>query len=1387
MAGYDPSYFTGASKSGSLPKIPTFGIPMSKDVSSGDLTANQLALLMALKKRDKHFSLGHMLKEAGKHSLNPVLWTFDKIMRPSYAVASGTDAALSHGGNPYDALKGAWSGFSGQNKEGFGEVLSHHGVLKGHGHLKGLLGFSADVVTDPLFLASAAAAPFTGGSSVAGYAALKAAAVKAGEKLGEDVLAREARRAAYDAGQHAFKGEVTPDVVEILKKAGKGYEARHGLAEQVVKQQEAKAAAGITGDTLQSDALIAAKSLAADIAHAEERKVTKYGPSLRYGTRKHGIATPVEIGGKRILPALPKAATIAMRGVPGISHITNKLGEKFIPGFKREELHAAEIGRQHYAEASAVNQRDYIAEIMSGKHGPAEGRALTHEVGKLSREEQLHALHLFEQPLKRTKSMRWKAITKFKGIHGEAAYKINDKYANHLLELGAKGDVTGITPAQMEFVRRWHQATQYLHVRDREAGVKYSSPHLGEQGRLYVPHIMDRSGDPLATSQLQKNLFSQAGFQKKIQENRLSLSHIHDMVKKGELPDAIETDPYKLLTHTSRSRAEKQADMAMIHSIERAYGVPTRIVDKAAVEKTVKRANTAAKKFESASKLKAHAEQDVQDHIELYREHLVAEHKTAVEAIQKKIRSLKFGKLDNAKLEGTVKAINDTFEKGVEQLKRTVKTERTRMENVAKKAREEADAAEATAEKAIKGKVTFVKAAAPKHFEFGIVRAKGKYIAFTQEAGSKTRVLLGERGTKAEAQATADGLKGVHDAAHAKHAADKGKRTVVRNKAYITRTTREAARKMDIASEAEKKLAHTPAEVSQDDIFKLQDARDAAIKKAEHMARVNQKRTKGATIKVMENRIARLNAEHAAALDRITNGTHAALNKNLADPKKMLKAAREAQTDARNELRLAKKAWNKTTLGKRNPAYNRKVHVAVGKSTDEWGNAYGYSKEVAQSLERLKKITTGEEKTVDDFAKGWGKFMSTWKLAVTSVNPGYRFRNSMTDFWNMWVSGVPARLIPVYGAEATKVMVRAKKGDLDALNTITEAATHGVLSGLYTGDVQAVAKYIAYGDSKRALLKKGHGVKAYVKLMQDMNRNAENWGRLTHYLYQTRSMHLPPSQAALKVKLAHFDYEDLTPFEQKVMKKVFPFYTWSRKNIPFQVKMIMQHPGRYAAFPKGAAEAEQASGADPNEEIPGYLADSFAFHIGKHRVFTPQFGVSDLMPFQSPKEALQRVESMVTPVIKTPTEMALNKSFFSGQPIASDTHPRTPVNRLGADLLKLIPGSNVGQTQRQGVSGPGANPYYAYLLGQIPMLREATVSTGGIKGKTPGTDPYLSYFGGLSTQTYDPKLEQDYATADATKAAKKFLTGLRDEGTIPPAKKRKKSKKEQYIQRQIFG
>lgn len=1121
-SGYDPFPGSSGGSSGYDP------FPRYKKASRRSLTAQQLLALQAAQKLKHSSSFWDEIKHAGSAGLHPVGWTFDKLLRPEYAVATAVDQAI-HGGVG-GALHGARAGFMGHGDHGFGEVLAHHGVLKGHGILRGLAGFGLDVAADPLTYVSGGTAILT---KSAEHAAVEAAGTRAIKGLSRESFKKNASgEIAAKAADH-----------QVLRNAGKDYQHRAALAAQQLKHMEAAA----KGKPLGQEAT-AKLHIMQEVARAEHGRVEQRLPYYKFGGRKHGVQiTPTRVAGKQVVPALPKLRNVALaRNVPVLSAMGRKVGDYFVPGFREPEVHAAEITTKHLGEQLHGQLLHAINELH-------------HEVPQLSKEDQLRALHYFERPAKSSKGHQIKSVLK----RGNK-YVLNEGYIS---KLKAEGKLSN---AQEKFVRFMHDASNMLYHQDRAFGHTYD--HAGERGILYVPHLVDRSGHPL--SDAQKNLLTKAGFERQRGTENFSVLQLSKKHLEGELGKSVETDPYKLLVHRTRASANKQADLALLHSFTEGIGKPTRVVDEAKLAAT-RIAREAAQHKQTAVLANAHAEE----------QKFLANH-------------------------------SRTF--------------------------------------------------ADEHKRLTDMMRKHKYGRNTQQ-------------------------------------------------------------------------------------------------KAANLTRIGGK-------------IDKLQRRYAKETQQIAKGTHKPLND-------VLEIHRAESANLDKEVARLDSVEKSLLRGRQARGYSKDMKTVTG-AIDKFGHPIQFEPEVAHSIERVHRVVTGEDKAINDFSHGWSKWIANWKLLVTSVNPGYRIRNTMSDVWAMYVSGMPAHAIGSYGTKAAKLMVDAKKGDPKAVERITEAYHHGILSGLFAGDIQSIAKMIQYSGSKTALIKNGKFIKLSTKLAQDMNRNAENWGRLAHYLYLRDGRKMGVADSAFRVKRAHFDYEDLTTFEQKRMKIIAPFYTWLRKNVPFQLKAMAEQPGKYATFPKFIQESEQSSGGDKGNILPNFLQSGFAFQIpfGKHNYYTPQIGAADLQIFDSKQGAQSRLLGLVNPFWKTPAELAVNKSFFTGQDIKG-THPRNPVSPIGAAFLGMIPGSNVGQTSRMGpggktLHGPGADPYYAYMLQQIPLAGELGLKSGGIKRGQSGVPmgPELSYLGGQSVTHVDPKMQQLIQQINMADALKKQVAGLRDTGVIPRAKKRKSRK-----------
>ena len=205
--------------------------------------------------------------------------------------------------------------------------------------------------------------------------------------------------------------------------------------------------------------------------------------------------------------------------------------------------------------------------------------------------------------------------------------------------------------------------------------------------------------------------------------------------------------------------------------------------------------------------------------------------------------------------------------------------------------------------------------------------------------------------------------------------------------------------------------------------------------------------------------------------------------------------------------------------------------------------------------------------------------------------------------------------------------------------------------------------------------------------MLEFNRSAgrfvENVHRMALYL-DRRVKGKSPYESLKDVHLYHFDYNDLTDFERGVLGRVFPFYTWWRKNLGLQFWAMYNNPGRYSQIPKAINAIESISEDWQSVPTPDYYQETGAIRLpvkydDKGVYWQPQFGYNDLnsMNFSS-------VISRLHPVLKATGEFTFadpeqGYDLFRERPRAQTGGKEASLIAAVADFLPPV-----GRAQRWG-------------------------------------------------------------------------------------------------------
>lgn len=213
-----------------------------------------------------------------------------------------------------------------------------------------------------------------------------------------------------------------------------------------------------------------------------------------------------------------------------------------------------------------------------------------------------------------------------------------------------------------------------------------------------------------------------------------------------------------------------------------------------------------------------------------------------------------------------------------------------------------------------------------------------------------------------------------------------------------------------------------------------------------------------------------------------------------------------------------------------------------------------------------------------------------------------------------------------------------------------------------------------------------------MEFIDDMNRGA-------NYIAK-RLQGFNPEAATRSVFEAHYDYSNLAPFEKSVMKRVMPFYSWMRQNIPATVSELAQKPG-------GAmAQAIRLTNALHQQQgfLPDYVGEGLAIPVGKEQNGTARY-LGDLgLSFEDafgdlafgPKggqRTLQNVLSNTNPMIKGILELAAGKQFYSGRNLEDLSRKGLTGNQLLDQAIMNSPLSRAATSLRtlgDERKGPGA-------------------------------------------------------------------------------------------------
>lgn len=318
-------------------------------------------------------------------------------------------------------------------------------------------------------------------------------------------------------------------------------------------------------------------------------------------------------------------------------------------------------------------------------------------------------------------------------------------------------------------------------------------------------------------------------------------------------------------------------------------------------------------------------------------------------------------------------------------------------------------------------------------------------------------------------------------------------------------------------------------------------------------------------------------------------------------------------------------------------------------------------KETYDLLKQLDGVLTNN-KELKSFGRVWDKVQNIWKTSVTAMRPSWYVKNTIGDVFNNYLAGVkdPSRYKVAYDIMSGNVD-SASKYLANKLPKESISALKSMLGKDEVKDIKNTAELVSrvfeknvgekwgltlggpvWGSAEEVAKLRGEstGLLSKARDTAEQFRKNAQMALFIDGLIKGKS----PKAAADLVKAAQFDYSDLTKVE-KGIRRLVPFYTFTRKNLAFQLQTLLEHPERLKRVSDLQENLAAAHGFDM-ENMTEYQRMR-ALPIGEDKYLNLELPWSTLTQVTDPHALV----NMLSPLIKTPIELATNRSMFSGQPI----------------------------------------------------------------------------------------------------------------------------------------
>jgi hypothetical protein len=349
-------------------------------------------------------------------------------------------------------------------------------------------------------------------------------------------------------------------------------------------------------------------------------------------------------------------------------------------------------------------------------------------------------------------------------------------------------------------------------------------------------------------------------------------------------------------------------------------------------------------------------------------------------------------------------------------------------------------------------------------------------------------------------------------------------------------------------------------------------------------------------------------------------------------------------------------------LAKIDPKISRMVMEAKGRHRKDFLNSFNepyvevpsgpwegafFPAPLVDTMSHLKSSIVNE-KEVRGMLAAYDWTIDLFKAGVTSIFPAFHLRNAYSNVSQNFVDIGLSALDPKTNQLAAALLAGRDgtlKGGKIGRYTFEEVRQLALEYGV-------IAKMDAIFERQAGLQR--HAIVDHRPFTtgRRIGGAVENHARMLNFMTWIKRG-LSPEEAALRTKKVLFDYDALSNAERQVMRRLFPFYTWTKKNVALQAHFLRTKPGM-ATHQLKMAPGEQG----PDEALlPDYLEGRFKIKVQRRNNLTFLTGVD--LPITSGIETIfgtgrgTLVENLssVNPVLSTIIEMGTGRDLFTGRSI----------------------------------------------------------------------------------------------------------------------------------------